>query len=151
MVTSFFPINTLILDFSSSIAAHDSSCMLSMNPALRPSSPDKDLFYLAKNSMSFCFLKLSFSSSVYLPLKSWSSFSSYSSGFLSLFSSISFILFLSYYCSRLALKSLNYWSFAIKESLSILIWDCCWTTSSYFIFLICSMASWIDWISRSLS
>lgn len=61
MLTSLFPIIILSLLFSSSIAAQDSNCKVSMYPFFSPNSPARDLFYLARCSTCFCSLMFSFS------------------------------------------------------------------------------------------
>lgn len=140
------PINIFALDFSSSMAALDSNLIDSRKPPFRPNYCFRDKFYLLRWSKSFCFLKLSFYASVSFPLVSWSYFSSSSSGWTVWESAISFILFLWYYCSRVTFNSLNSWSLAISESLSIEIWLFIWVISSSanaLILVVVSIKLWI--------
>ena len=64
------------------MAADDSSWRVSMNPALSPSSPWRDLFSLNKNSIYLVFLKFYFSKLSHFPLNLLFSLMISSSGFM---------------------------------------------------------------------
>lgn len=105
------------LDFSSSMAAEDSSCMVSKKPALSPTSCCKDLFSFCKNSISFVFCRISLSAASRRFLSSIFSLLSTSLGDYT-FSAISFWLFLSNSSYRFFFKFFSSVAFALKASLT---------------------------------
>ena len=117
------------MDFSSSRAAEDSSCIVSKNPALKPTSCCKALFYLRRCSISLPFWNNYFYKSSIFPLNSPFYRVRRSSG-SALLSAISFSLFLSNSSSKDLLNSFISAILSSSLSFTCLISDLMLSTSS---------------------